>query len=726
MKSLSVISFFVILGFSAFSQPDSSAYYASSRLDYYTDEKVGEILVFVPEKLKDHKINIDLVFEYEFLNKGFPVASSGISTVPFPMDRIRQGQDEITVSFYEDYKWVDSRKVSITVRPHRDNAVKVDHATGGLSVDGLPFFPFGFYSYFPVPPSTLEDEVIKGFNLVSPYQKIEKKSFKDRKAYLDRCAGLGMKVNYNVCSVAGGGGIGSSCLPGLSSEEKMARLKTEIEMFRDHPALLAWYIADEPDGQNIPPDSLIETYRLIKELDPYHPVTIVFRSSRKAANYRNVMDIAMTDSYPIPQGKVTEVSTFTDILQKAFWLEKPVWVVPQAFGGNEWWQREPDPREIRAMTYLAIIHGATGIQYFIRSGPNSFPKSTAMWAECGAIALEIAELTPDINSHHQVPELSSDNSHIHAKAWNRAGLVTIAVVNDQNEPAEFNLKMVNYGFSVEAEVMFENRKIQVGEGSIEDMIDGYGTRVYRFDIRNKPDWKKDQVPGNLTVDPGFENLVSVGIPAACYASTGDARGNTYFIDSRRFQQGGHSLRLNNPSVKPGTRLSFYSPDYAENKSYTISIMARTGPSSNLPGGKNGGPARFMLALGPEEQIFNCTGDWQKFEINAVRLIGKEERSISLSPQLAMAGKGTAWFDLLLVYPDMEVKIKKGAEGKSSIIELISIHPETKIYYTIDGSEPSAEALPYMIPVEIDHNVFLKAAAYKDGIRVGYIEEKITL
>ncbi len=88
------------------------------------------------------------------------------------------------------------------------------------------------------------------------------------------------------------------------------------------------------------------------------------------------MDIAMTDPYPIPQGKVAEVATFAEILRNAFWLEKPVWIVPQSFGGNEWWQREPDPREIRAMTYLSIIHGATGIQYFIRSGPNVFPKST--------------------------------------------------------------------------------------------------------------------------------------------------------------------------------------------------------------------------------------------------------------------------------------------------------------------------------------------------------------
>ncbi|MCK9399025.1 MAG: chitobiase/beta-hexosaminidase C-terminal domain-containing protein [Bacteroidales bacterium] len=725
MKIVSIISFLVILALPGFSQPDPAVYYAASRLDYYTSEEVGEILVYVPARLKGHKINIDLVFEYESLNKGYPAASNGISTVPFPMERLRQGQNEITVSFYEGDKWIDSRKVWITVRPHRDNAVKIDRATGGLSVAGLPFFPFGFYTYFPVLPTMPEEEAVKGFNLISPYQKIGKKSLKDRKAYMDRCASLGMKVNYNLCSVTGGCGVGSSRLPGLSRHEKLEMLRKEVEKFRDHPALLAWYIADEPDGQDLPPDSLLETYRLIKELDPYHPVSVVFMSPRKAADYRDVMDIAMTDPYPIPQGKVVEVTAYVDLLKKAYWLEKPVWVVPQAFGGNEWWQREPDPREIRVMTWLTIIHGATGVQYFIRSGPNSFPKSTAMWDECGAMALEIAELTPDINSPHPAPALTSDDPHIHAKAWNRAGLVTIAVVNARNEPGEFKLKMEDLDFTIEADVFFENRKIQIKEGVIEDIIDGYGTRVYRFDARNKPDRMKGLMPGNLTVDPGFENLSTVGVPAACYVYAGDDRGNTYFIDSRRFQQGEHSLRLNNPSVRPGARLSFYSFEPEENKSYTISIMARSGQSSNQPGRKKGGPVRFRLALGTEERTFNCSENWQKFEINAVQAGSQAEGNSRLSPQLEMAGKGTAWFDLLQVYPDMEMVARSGEEGKGSIIELKSIHPEAKIYYTIDGSEPSTGSLPYMIPVEIDNTILFKAAAYKDGIRVGYIEEKVS-
>lgn len=724
MKFLFFISCLMMISLSGFSGPDTATYSASSRLDYYTNEKVGEILVYVPEKMKSHKISIDLVFEYEILNKSFPVPSSGVSTVPFSMERLKDGQNEITVSFYEDDKWVDSRKVWIIVRPHRENAVKVDLATGGLSVNGLPFMAFGFSTFFPVQTDLAGEEAIKGFNLISPYQKIEKKSLKERKAYMDRCAALDMKVNYNLCSVAGGGGVESSRLSGLSKDEKLERLKKEVMMFRDHPALLSWFIADEPDGQNMSPDSLKETYRLIKELDPYHPVCVVVKSCRKAEAYREVMDIAVTDPYPIPGGKVNEVATYADVLKNAFWLEKPVWIVPQAFGGNQWWQREPDPKEIRAMTYLAIIHGATGIQYFIRSSPNSFPKSTAMWDECGAIALEIAEMTPDINSPHPAPELVSNNPDIHAKAWNRAGLVTIAVVNDLNEPGTFKLKMKDVDITIQADVLFENREVQVTNGVIEDMVDGYGTRVYRFDARARHDKQKGLVPGNMTVDPGFEELSSVGVPSACYATNGSDPGSTYFTDPRRFYQGEHSLRMNNPSDRPGNKLSFYNLNLESTRSYTVSIMACTGPTANIAPGKKPVTVMFILGLGETEKIFHCKQAWENYEISDVMIPANVQASIRISPILQLTNRGTAWFDLLQVYPDLDLKVGRGTDGKSFIIELSTVHPNAKIYYTTDGMEPSEESLPYAGPHEIAGSSTVKAAAYLDGQRVGYIEEKL--
>ena len=154
-------------------------------------------------------------------------------------------------------------------------------------------------------------------------------------------------------------------------------------------------------------------------------------------------------------------------------------------------------------------------------------------------------------------------------------------------------------------------------------------------------------------------------------------------------------------------------------------MARSGVSSNLSGGKKGGPARFLLALGSEECVFDCTDDWQNFEINAVRITGPDGGNNRISPQLEMMGKGTAWFDLLQVYPDMAIKVGRGDQGKSSIVELITVHPDAKIYYTTDGSEPTVESLNYTGPFEVKSSSIVNAVAYKDGRKVGYIEEKVS-
>jgi len=556
---------------------------AISRLDYYTSENIGQVIVFVPEDMLDKNISIDLVYKYEHLTKGVGLPK-GLTTalVPFPLQDIELGADTITCSFYADNQWVASAYVIIKKFEHQANAVKIDRYNGGLFVDGLPFFPFGFYTYSPVQSTLPEEELVKGFNMISPYQKISGKARKGRKQYMDRCAALGMKVHYNLLSLAGGGGPGSGRNASESALDKLDLLKEEILAFKDHPALLAWYISDEPVGQGVAPQDLYDVYNTIKELDPYHPVSIVFMTPSKASEYSGVMDIVMADPYPIPHNPVTEVAEITSMLHKEFYPEKPIWIVPQAFGGNEWWQREPTSQEIRAMTYLAIINNASGIQYFIRSGLNSFPKSTTTWNECGAIALEIADLVSKMTFYQYPVGVNCDDKLIHTKAFEWGNIITIMVVNAENKPKYVSLDVLNNNESGIVDVLYEDRQVEIKGGKINDMIDGYGTRVYSW---NKGSVIKPTdliIPENLLVDPGFEKSPMPGIPAACYARIGSDRGATYFTDSRVRYQGFYSLRLNTPVKKHGVNLSFYPVRLNPDQSYTLSVWAKAQDQHFMP------------------------------------------------------------------------------------------------------------------------------------------------
>ncbi len=58
------------------------------------------------------------------------------------------------------------------------------------------------------------------------------------------------------------------------SEETTGYLRQLIETVRGEPGLLGYYIADEPEIHNTRSDYLESYYRLLCELDPYHPVVV--------------------------------------------------------------------------------------------------------------------------------------------------------------------------------------------------------------------------------------------------------------------------------------------------------------------------------------------------------------------------------------------------------------------------------------------------------------------
>ena len=463
-------------------------------------------------------------------------------------------------------------------------------------------------------------------------------------------------------------------------------LTEEILAFRDHPALLAWYISDEPTGNKTAPEDILNTYRLIKSLDPYHPVSIVFMNPRRAAEYSDVMDLVMADPYPVPNRSVEEVGRVAADLSRAYSFQKPVWIVPQAFGGNEWWQREPTRQEIRVMTYLALISGATGIQYFIRHGRNAFPKSTAAWAEAGALAREAAEITPYIFSTESSPALRSRPGGIWAGSWTLGDDTLVLAVNTINVPSTMQIEGDDFSRVSRAEVLFENREVFVDKGVLSDMIDAFGTRAYLLEgkglSREKPvqslnptgrgggsstaaprDEGYTDGLKNFILNPGFEDNPSAGTPSGCYIRLGEDRGATYFVDSILPHQGRFSLRLNTPVEGEGVTVSFFPVTLERGRWYKIMLWARTQNRSVLENRRSfpgffhrlfpflfprSLPPRFRLTLGGAlVKEFALSATWRPFSAT-VFLSAGQESNVRLNPTLTLISAGTAWFDDLLL------------------------------------------------------------------------------
>lgn len=712
---------------------NSKAVVAISRYSFYTWEKQGDLLVNFPKEMQGRSVSLDLVFEGHAIFENFRIEAADRLFIPFPLDSLKYGINACVCYLHFVRERTDTLHVPVTKWSPKFNEVKIDRATGGLIVEGLPFFPFGFYCYSPVQPTLAEEEVVKGFNVMSPYQRIERRSRRARRRYMDRCAELGMKVHYNLLSVAGGGGVGSGRTDDKTAGEKRRLLEQEVKTFRDHPALLAWYISDEPVGHGVSVDDLVDTYRTIKALDPYHPVTIVFMTPRKAAEYAAVMDIVMADPYPIPDGSVTEVTEVTQGLKSDFGTSKPVWIVPQAFGGNEWWQREPTPSELRVMTYLAVIDGATGIQYFIRHGLNSFPKSPMAWSECGAVAQEIAELTPYLFSDEFSPEVFCSRREVAVSAWRQEGEIVLLVANTENQPLSAQFRIKDVSFTGQGDVLFENRKISVVGGQIEDTIDGMGTRAYMITVAPTDEKGQGIGPNSLIVNPSFENNPNVGTPAGCYVRSGDDRGATFFVDSRVAFHGNHSLRLNTPREGEGVSLSFFPLQLNAGDTYCFTLWAK-GPEVLFHRPTDGyrgffqrlfpwvrekeKKLKFEMSLGDlNSSEFVLTPEWQKYFVSA-RVIDNSNNNGRVSPGLRLISQGKAWFDLMRVVIDPKIESEIIGSKRAVKVTLHTEHEEAQIRYTLDGNEPSTDSPIYEEPLLLKKSGVIRAGVFKQDELTG--------
>jgi len=200
--------------------------------------------------------------------------------------------------------------------------------------------------------------------------------------------------------------------------------------------------------------------------------------------------------------------------------------------------------------------------------------------------------------------------------------------------------------SGKAIVIFENRTLTISSGYFSDYLSAFGTQVYMIDLKSVKDITKPY-PGNRLIDPGFENSISPGVPASCYARGGGDRGATYFTDTREHFEGIHSIRLVTPADDKSIRLRFFPVTVNKGRTYMISLRAKADPGNRFP-------QVFEVSFGEYRSTrFELTNEWQEFVINVTIPIYSE-----FTPRnnviLKLPSAGVAWFDLLQVFEAVDI------------------------------------------------------------------------
>ena len=175
-------------------------------------------------------------------------------------------------------------------------------------------------------------------------------------------------------------------------DEHIEAFIKQLLRLRDNPRIALWHTADETDGQFEENQMRSQLYH---EIDPDRKTWLtVINAVGQNADY---CDVIGTDPYPIPNGKVTMVSSHADRLIKSM---KPgqsrlIWL--QNFGGEGGWKRAPNKEELRCMTFLALNHGIKGIAYFNYTVPerrNGVRQNKEAWESLKTLTQEIQELAP--------------------------------------------------------------------------------------------------------------------------------------------------------------------------------------------------------------------------------------------------------------------------------------------------------------------------------------------
>ncbi len=287
-------------------------------------------------------------------------------------------------------------------------------------VDGKPFFPIGLYSAGD--PKDFPMIAEAGFNLVHTYAWEGKRSNDTGQAWLDAAHEHGLMALVGLYR------------PDVKAMDFTASEK-RVEKFRDHPALLAWHTMDEPSWDkegDMGKDYMPAAYKLVKKLDPDHPVTAVVCHFGDPALFNDALDVVQADYYAVPPIPASwysgtgfnGVRLFVQKSREASEGQKPFWYVGQIFDfsvskekSNEVpdeWKRLPTGDELRCMTYSAVAGGARGILYWslsrlIRDEWNrTLLGRVKLWDELKSVVAELNQLMPVLTADTPETLHSSD------------------------------------------------------------------------------------------------------------------------------------------------------------------------------------------------------------------------------------------------------------------------------------------------------------------------------
>ena len=389
---------------------------------------------------------------------------------------------------------------------NNDNATDIKYSCsedGMLQIDGTRVFIIGSY-HLPKTDSPFRELKDNGYN----YVKVS-----PSKTDLDSAYSYGLYTWINVGSIK------------ENKNEDIVRITKLVKNFNQHESLLFWEMEDEPAFSwnsaeaRIKPEPLFETYKLIKQIDPYHlvitnhgPVNLISTLQK----YNITTDVVTCDVYPVipygikptfaiyPDGLqgdllnpyISQVGEYVDKMKKVVNDSKPVLMVLQGFSWEMLKSEEsqdpskilyPKYKESRFMAYNAIVHGATGIIYW---GTKYTPQPSQFISDLNKVTRELSEFQSMLSSPNHFMDIGKEYHELRYSVDAGIELIVKQVnektylisVNSDKNPVKVTFTGLK-GFN-STKVLKEERSVKIIENKLTDYYEPFDVHIYELIRQN--------------------------------------------------------------------------------------------------------------------------------------------------------------------------------------------------------------------------------------------------
>ena len=305
-----------------------------------------------------------------------------------------------------------------------------------LIVDGRPTYPILVYAHH----ATIRDPRFLPAMKASPFRMVTYYTRKANRTDLDYFHENGIRAiaalndSYVTCA--------SWARPGdlNARDEEVAHTARIVQDVKDHPALLGWYLYDEPTESILP--RVRERYKLVKALDGEHLCLTVLCHARHARDAIAASDVIGLDCYPVP-GKGTEATrpARLDVASRAAHeavactqRDKPFWFVPQAYPHEPERARFPTVHELSSMVWQAVAEGADGVLFYalnemLSNKDKGGYKFDEAWRTTCTVAQQLKDREDFLLSVEPAPVVTDVPKGAIARAWRFNGRVLLVAVN---------------------------------------------------------------------------------------------------------------------------------------------------------------------------------------------------------------------------------------------------------------------------------------------------------